>query len=40
MAGGGGFGDYEPAKRKLMELRSLDAKIYPSNEALAAALKG
>lgn len=39
-AGGGGFGDYEPAKRKLMELRSLDAKIYPSNEALAAALKG
>ena len=23
-----------------MELRSLDAKIYPSNEALAAALKG
>ena len=40
MAGGGGFGDYEPSKRKLMELRSLDAKIYPSNEALAAALKG
>lgn len=40
VAGGGGFSDYEPAKRKLMELRSLDAKIYPSNEALAAALKG
>lgn len=40
MAGGGGFGDYGPAKRKLMELRSLDAKVYPSNEALAAALKG
>ncbi|HEY8613549.1 MAG TPA: extracellular solute-binding protein [Roseomonas sp.] len=40
VAGGGGFSDYGPAKDKLMELRSLDAKIYPSNEALAAALKG
>jgi putative spermidine/putrescine transport system substrate-binding protein len=40
MAGGGSFGDYTPARNKLMELRSLDAKIYPSNEALAAALKG
>lgn len=40
MAGGGSFSDYGPAKGKLMELRSLDAKIYPSNEALAAALKG
>jgi putative spermidine/putrescine transport system substrate-binding protein len=40
MAGGGSFSDYKPAQAKLMELRSLDAKIYPSNEALAAALKG
>ncbi len=40
MAGGGSFGDYGPSRTKLMELRSLDAKIYPSNEALAAALKG
>ncbi|MFD1109622.1 extracellular solute-binding protein [Pseudoroseomonas ludipueritiae] len=40
MAGGGGFSDYRPAQAKLMELRSLDAKVYPSNEALAAALKG
>lgn len=39
LAGGGGISNYEPAKKKLMELRSLDAKIYPSNEALAAALK-
>jgi putative spermidine/putrescine transport system substrate-binding protein len=40
VAGGGGFGDYKPGQAKLMELRSLDAKVYPSNEALAAALKG
>lgn len=40
MAGGGSFGDYAPSQKKLMELRSLDAKVYPSNEALAAALKG
>jgi putative spermidine/putrescine transport system substrate-binding protein len=40
MAGGGTFSDYGPARQKLMELRSLDAKIYPSNEALATALKG
>lgn len=39
MAGGGSFSDYEPAKKKLMEMRSLDARIYPSNEALAGALK-
>jgi putative spermidine/putrescine transport system substrate-binding protein len=40
VAGGGGFGDYKPGQAKLMKLRSLDAKVYPSNEALAAALKG
>ncbi|WP_043364387.1 ABC transporter substrate-binding protein [Belnapia sp. F-4-1] len=39
LAAGGTEHDYEPGKRKLMELRSLDAKVYPSNEALAAALK-
>jgi putative spermidine/putrescine transport system substrate-binding protein len=39
LAGGGSEHDYEPGKRKLMELRSLDVKIYPSNEALAAGLK-
>jgi putative spermidine/putrescine transport system substrate-binding protein len=39
IAAGGSERDYEPGKRKLMELRSLDVKIYPSNEALAAALK-
>ncbi|SHJ24870.1 putative spermidine/putrescine transport system substrate-binding protein [Roseomonas rosea] len=40
VAGGGSFSDYGPARDKLMALRSLDAKVYPSNEALAAALKG
>ena len=39
LAAGGTEHDYEPGKKKLMELRSLDVKVYPSNEALAAALK-
>lgn len=39
LAGGGSVNDYEPAKKKLLEWRSLDVKIYPSNEALASALK-
>jgi len=39
IAAGGSEHDYEPGKAKLMELRSLDVKLYPSNEALAAALK-
>lgn len=39
LVAGGTEHDYEPGKKKLMELRSLDVKIYPSNEALAAALK-
>jgi putative spermidine/putrescine transport system substrate-binding protein len=39
LAGGGSVSNYDPAEKKLLELRSLDAKIYPSNEALAAALK-
>ena len=39
LAGGGGVSNFDPAEQKLMELRSLDVKIYPSNEAIAAALK-
>ena len=39
LAGGGGVSNFDPAEHKLMELRSLDVKIYPSNEALAAGLK-
>lgn len=40
IVGGGSMTDYEPGKAKLRELKSLGAKVYPSNEALAAALKG
>ncbi|WP_426435739.1 extracellular solute-binding protein [Bradyrhizobium genosp. P] len=39
LANGGGVSNLDPAEQKLLELRSLDAKIYPSNEALAAGLK-
>ena len=39
LAGGGGPNNLDPAEKKLLEWRSLDVKIYPSNEALAAALK-
>lgn len=37
---GGSPTNFEPAKKKLLELKALEAKVYPSNEALAAALKG
>jgi len=37
---GGSPSNFEPAKPKLMELKRLEARVYPSNEALAAALKG
>jgi putative spermidine/putrescine transport system substrate-binding protein len=36
---GGNVKNYEPGKAKLLELKQLDVKVYPSNEALAAALK-
>jgi putative spermidine/putrescine transport system substrate-binding protein len=39
MAGGGSMTDFEPAKKKLMEWRSLDVKVFASVEATAAALK-
>lgn len=39
LVGGGSVSDFAPAKAKLEELRSLDAKILPSTEAVAAALK-
>jgi putative spermidine/putrescine transport system substrate-binding protein len=39
LAGGGSASNYDPAEKKLMELRSLDVKVYPSNEALAVGLK-
>jgi putative spermidine/putrescine transport system substrate-binding protein len=39
MAAGGSMSDFEPAKKKLMELKSLDVKVLASTEAVAAALK-
>ena len=37
---GGSMSNYEPGKAQLMELKKLvEPKVYPSNEALAAALK-
>ncbi|MDQ8731510.1 ABC transporter substrate-binding protein [Bradyrhizobium sp. LHD-71] len=39
LAGGGSMSDFGPANKRLMDWRSLDVKIYPSNEALATGLK-
>ena len=39
LAGGGSMTDWEPAKKMMLQLRSMDARVYPSNEALAAAWK-
>ncbi|MBK1838080.1 extracellular solute-binding protein [Azospirillum sp. YIM B02556] len=39
IAGGGSMSDFGPAKKKLMEWRSLDVKVLASTEAVAAALK-
>ncbi len=39
IAGGGSMTDFEPAKKKLMEWRSLDVKVLASVEAAAVALK-
>lgn len=39
LVGGGKTGDFEKAKKMLLELKKLKPRIYPTNEALAAALK-
>lgn len=39
MIAGGGLSDYEPGKGKLLELKKSGVKIYPTNEAMAQALK-
>lgn len=39
LVAGGTMADLAPGRRKVMEWRSLDVKIYPSNEATAAAMK-
>jgi putative spermidine/putrescine transport system substrate-binding protein len=39
LVAGGDAHNYEPGKAKLMELKKLGCKLYPSNETLAAGLK-
>ncbi|HEV7417828.1 MAG TPA: ABC transporter substrate-binding protein [Tianweitania sediminis] len=39
MIAGGGIDNYEPGKEKLLELKKQGVKIYPTNEAMAQALK-
>ena len=39
LAGGGKTGDFETAKKMLLELKKLSPVIYPTNEALAQGLK-
>lgn len=39
LAAGGSVSNYEPGKEKLLELKRMGAKIYPTNEAMAQALK-
>ncbi|MCK6449304.1 MAG: extracellular solute-binding protein [Alphaproteobacteria bacterium] len=39
LAGGGKTGDFETAKKMLLELKKLKPRIYPTNEALAQGLK-
>lgn len=39
LVGGGSMENFEPAKAKLLELRKLGLKMYPTNEAMAQALK-
>ncbi len=39
LAHGGGVGDFTAGKKALLDLKRLEPKIYPSNEALAVGLK-
>jgi putative spermidine/putrescine transport system substrate-binding protein len=39
MIAGGTMSNYEPGKAKLLELKKAGVKIYPTNEAMASALK-
>ena len=39
MVAGGSMSNYEPGKAKLLELKKAGVKIYPTNEAMASALK-
>jgi putative spermidine/putrescine transport system substrate-binding protein len=39
MINGGSLNNYEPGKAKLLELKKMGVKVYPTNEAMAQALK-
>src|SRR5229473_1735808 len=39
MISGGSTSNYEPGKEKLLELKKMGVRIYPTNEAMAQALK-
>ena len=39
LVGGGKTGDFDKAKKALLDLKKLEPRIYPTNEALAQALK-
>ncbi len=39
MINGGSLNNYEPGKEKLLELKKMGVKVYPTNEAMAQALK-
>ncbi len=39
ISAGGSMSDFTPGRKQLMDLKSRDVKVYPSNEALAAGLK-
>ena len=39
LVNGGSVSNYEPGKEKLLELKKMGVKIYPTNEAMAQALK-
>ncbi|MFI4988591.1 MAG: PotD/PotF family extracellular solute-binding protein, partial [Alphaproteobacteria bacterium] len=39
MISGGSLSNYEPGKAKLLELKKMGVKIYPTNEAMAQALQ-
>lgn len=39
LVSGGSMSNYEPGKEKLLELKKMGVKVYPTNEAMAQALK-
>ncbi|WID95212.1 extracellular solute-binding protein [Bosea vestrisii] len=39
LVGGGSISNYEPGKQKLLELKKMGVRVYPTNEAMAQALQ-